>query len=89
MGRTIGALAAGLLVGGANYLLLAAGSRRFLSGAKGRGGWLMLGGVLLPVAGLALIFWLSPEQLLWFGCAAAGALVLLALIVHCKSFIAH
>ena len=71
------ALAGGLLGGALNYTLLAAGSRRITGGGR-RGALLILGGILAPVAGLGLCAAFSPNLLLWFGCACAGALVLLA-----------
>ena len=75
------AMLAGLACGGANYALLATGCGRLTSGNKCGALWL-LGGVLLPVAGLFVCALASPALLAWFGCAAVGTLVLLALAAH-------
>ena len=72
-------LAGGLFGGALNYALLAAGCKRILAGAK-RGALLILGGVLIPVAGLALCAAFSPALLSWFGCACAGALGILSIV---------
>ena len=73
------ALAGGLLGGALNYAMLAAGGKRILAGAK-RGALLILGGVLIPMAGLALCAASAPTLLPWFGCACAGALGILSIV---------
>lgn len=72
------ALLGGLIAGGANYALLYAGCKRFGSAPFWRSALLLFGGMLLPVIGLALCAVLRPAALVWFGCACAGILVLLA-----------
>ena len=69
------ALAGGLLGGALNYALLAVGCKKLLGGNR-RGALIIPGGVLAPLTGLTLCAALSPDLLLWFGCACAGALVL-------------
>jgi hypothetical protein len=71
------ALAAGLAAGALNCALLAAGCKRILAGRK-RGVLWILGGIAVSAAGLGLYAALAPAMLPWFGCACAGALVLLA-----------
>ena len=71
------ALAGGLSGGAVNYALLAIGCKQILLGKK-RGALQILGGMLIPIASLALCAWLSPALLPWFGCACAGVLVLTA-----------
>jgi hypothetical protein len=73
------ALAGGLLGGALNYALLAIGCKEILSGVK-RGVFLIPGGVLVPVTGLALCAAASPALLPWFGCACAGALGILSIV---------
>ena len=73
------ALAAGCVAGAANYLLLAAGCKRFTHRER-HAAPLILGGMLIPVAGLALLAAFAPRLLAWFGCAAGGTLTLLAFI---------
>ena len=72
-------LCAGLLSGAANFLLLAGGAKRIAHGGK-RGALWLLGGALVPVAGLIACALLSPALLPWFGCACAGTLLLLAVV---------
>ena len=72
------ALCTGLAAGGVNYALLARGAKRITGGGR-RGALWILGGLLIPVAGLAGCAALAPAMLPWFGCAAGGALTLPAL----------
>ena len=73
------ALALGIVCGGANYALMAIGCKQ-ITGSNKRGALFLLGGFLFPVAGLIICALVSPSLLLWFGCACAGALPLLALL---------
>jgi|GEM_PF-3701215 len=73
------ALALGIICGGANYVLMAIGCKRITSGRK-QGVLFLLGGFLFPVSGLIICALAAPALLLWFGCACAGALPVLALL---------
>ena len=73
------ALALGIVCGAANYILMAVGCKRITGGGK-QGALFLLGGFLIPAAGLMICALASPALLLWFGCACAGSLPLLALL---------
>ena len=77
------ALAGGLLSGALNYALLAIGCKQVLSGMK-HGALLILGGILVPVTGLALCAAFCPALLPWFGCACAGALGILSIVNYIR-----
>ena len=73
------ALALGTVCGGANYIIMAIGCKQITCGNK-RGVLCLLGGFLIPAAGLMICAAAFPALLLWFGCSSAGSLPILALL---------
>ncbi|MDR2647775.1 MAG: hypothetical protein LBB67_06615 [Oscillospiraceae bacterium] len=69
----------GSIAGVANFLWLRAAVGAILDG-KLRGVLRMLAGIACPVLALLLCAFLRPTLLPWVGCAAAGTLVLLAIL---------